>query len=118
LASDGLFDNLFDYEIVNTVQSHFIETEEHDKSTSSFLLAKKLVKQAMTKFGDQPLETHTPFSLGAEQFLISTGAITPDQCIAKQGKPDDVTCVVCTVCTSSPPTSPVNTVTLQDTPMN
>ncbi len=84
-----------------------MESEETDKSASSYMLAKKLVKQAMTKFATD-LESHTPFSLGAEQFLISTGAISPDQCIPKQGKPDDVTCIVCSVQAASPPTSPLN----------
>ncbi|KAL0483136.1 serine/threonine phosphatase [Acrasis kona] len=103
MSTDGLLDNLFDHEIIKIVQNHYIDEQE----TSSFALAKKLVQQARLRFdADQILDNHTPFSLGAEQFLLSTGAININQCIAKQGKPDDVTCVVCVVGNCSPPVSP------------
>ncbi|KAL9649063.1 hypothetical protein ABK040_008440 [Willaertia magna] len=77
LATDGLFDNMFDHDILKVAKS----------CNSCHSIAKKLVQEAVRRYSAVALSSHTPFSLGLSK-------ITGDY--RRHGKADDVT--VCCVC--------------------
>lgn len=79
LATDGLFDNLFDQDILKIMKA----------GTSCHSIAKKLVQEAVKRYSSQNLPIHTPFSMGLSKM---TGEFK------RHGKSDDVTVCCVSVC--------------------
>eukprot|EP00898_Chlorokybus_atmophyticus_P001728 jgi/Chlat1/2556/Chrsp175S02408 len=78
LASDGIFDNLFDNEILQVIST------THKKNLPPVLIAKQLVNMAQTRSYDR--ECTSPFSMAAQQANIEPPW--------PGGKPDDITVIV------------------------
>lgn len=79
LATDGLFDNLFDSDILKIMRS----------ATSCHSISKKLVQEAVKRYNSPTLPNHTPFSMGLSKV---TGEFK------RHGKSDDVTVCCVSVC--------------------
>ncbi|KAG2393653.1 hypothetical protein C9374_007184 [Naegleria lovaniensis] len=79
LATDGLFDNLFDSDILKIMRT----------ATSCHSISKKLVQEAVKRYNSPTLPNHTPFSMGLSKV---TGEFK------RHGKSDDVTVCCVSVC--------------------
>ena len=79
LATDGLFDNMFDQDILRVMKA----------GNSCHSIAKKLVQEAVKRYSAATLPTHTPFSMGLSK-------ITGEN--KRHGKSDDVTVCCVSVC--------------------